>query len=91
MGSAHDLGVQPHRRGHGTSGIAAMLVVLYWANLNIWVNDIPLNGQTYANKWHLLRGLAQILLIGITLWIGDWTLSSCANQEDEADPFDKLT
>ena len=55
----------------------------------MWVNDIPLNGQTYAGKWHLLRGLAQIVLIGITLWIGDWTLSSFASQEDETDPFDK--
>jgi len=51
--------------------MAILLIILYWANLNIWVNDIPLNGQTYANKWHLLRGLAQILLIGITLWTGD--------------------
>ena len=57
----------------------------------MWVNDIPINGQTYTGTWHLLRGMAQIVLIGITLWIGDWTLSSCANQDDEADPFDKLT
>ena len=29
-------------------GLVVMLVILYWANLNMWVNDIPLNGRTYA-------------------------------------------
>ena len=81
----------PRWRSWAGPSMAILLIILYWANLNMWVNDIPINGQTYTGTWHLLRGLAQIVLIGITLWIGDWTLSSCANQEDEADPFDKLT
>ena len=55
----------------------------------MWVNDIPLNGQTSADKWHLLRGLAQILLIGITLWLGDWTLSGSASRKNGVDSFDK--
>jgi uncharacterized membrane protein len=46
--------------------------VLYWANLNMWVNDIPLNGRVYENHWHILRGAGQILLILISLWLGGW-------------------
>lgn len=72
MGSAHDLGVQPHRRGHGTSGIAAMLVVLYWANLNMWINDIPIGGTRLSTKGHLIRGIIQMALIAVALWIGEW-------------------
>ena len=52
------------------SGIA-MLVVLYWANLNMWVNDIPLNGTNYGDGWHIGRLVVQALLIGLIAWIAD--------------------
>ena len=52
------------------SGIA-MLVVLYWANLNMWVNDIPLNGINYGGGWHIGRLVVQVLLIGLIAWIAD--------------------
>ena len=44
-----------------------MLVVLYWANLNMWYNDIPLNGKTYDDIWHVVRLVDQVVLIvGVT-------------------------
>ena len=52
------------------SGIV-MLVVLYWANLNMWVNDIPLNGINYGGGWHIGRLVVQVLLIGLIAWIAD--------------------
>ena len=52
------------------SGIT-MLVVLYWANLNMWMNDIPLNGVNYSGGWHIGRLVVQVLLIGLIAWIAE--------------------
>ena len=51
---------------------AMMLVVLYWANLNMWVNDIPIGGSRLSTNGHIIRGLDQALMIWLALWIGDW-------------------
>jgi len=47
-----------------------MLITLYWANLNMWINDIPLSGNTYGDIWHIIRGVIQVSLILTALWIG---------------------
>ncbi len=62
----------PWFRKEAALALTLMLVVLYWANLNMWINDIPLNGKTYANHWHVLRGIGQVSLIGVALWLGGW-------------------
>ena len=49
--------------------IIAMLLVLYTANINMWVNDIEFNGVKMTSKGHLFRGSIQILLIYIAYWI----------------------
>tara|TARA_Y100001970_G_scaffold281076_1_gene391117 strand:- start:437 stop:847 length:411 start_codon:yes stop_codon:yes gene_type:complete len=64
--------VLPWYRNESALGISLMLVVLYWANLNMWLNDIPLNGKTYATHWHVVRGIGQVALITLALWIGGW-------------------
>ncbi len=50
---------------------ALLLVMLYWANLNMWINDIPLGGENYEWYWHLLRLIIQIFLIILSLFIGE--------------------
>lgn len=62
----------PWFRKEAAFGITMMLLALYWANLNMWVNDIPLDGKTYAAHWHTLRGFGQVVLIFISLWLGGW-------------------
>ena len=47
-----------------------MLITLYWANLNMWINEIPLSGNTYGDIWHIIRGVIQVSLILTALWIG---------------------
>ena len=49
--------------------IIAMLLVLYTANINMWVNDIEFNGVKMTTKGHLFRALIQMLLIYIAYWI----------------------
>ena len=62
----------PWFRKEAALAITLMLIVLYWANLNMWINDIPLNDKTYASHWHFLRGIGQVALICIALWLGGW-------------------
>ncbi|MBT4066484.1 MAG: DoxX family membrane protein [Euryarchaeota archaeon] len=63
----------PKTRSLAALGIAWMLVVLYWANFNMWYNDIPLNGTHYDDVWHILRLVIQIFLIILLTWIGEIT------------------
>ena len=63
----------PRTRSLASVGIAWMLVVLYWANFNMWYYDIPLNGTTYDDIWHVVRLLIQIILILAITWIGKVT------------------
>ena len=52
--------------------MALFLVTIYSANLNMWINDVPLEGRTFATIWHILRLIGQILMILIALWVGGW-------------------
>ncbi len=50
--------------------MVAMLVVLYWANLNMWINDISLGDTNFSTIEHIIRAFIQIILILAILWIG---------------------
>ena len=63
----------PRTRAWASIGTAWMLVVLYWANFNMWYNDIPLSGKTYDDIWHVVRLVIQIILIIALTWIGEVT------------------
>ena len=49
--------------------IVAMLLALYTANINMWVNDIEFNGVKMTTNGHLFRASIQIFLIYIAYWI----------------------
>ena len=42
--------ILPQYRSEAALGMALMLVALYWANLNMWINDIPIGGNTFSNR-----------------------------------------
>ena len=60
----------PKTQKIGGRSCAILLIILYWANLNMWINDIPIGGQSFEDKWHVLRLIIQLLLISIALFIG---------------------
>jgi uncharacterized membrane protein len=63
----------PRTRPWASLGLAAMLVVLYWANLNMWIHDLSLgDGSRLSPTGHAFRAIVQILLILIALWLGGW-------------------
>jgi uncharacterized membrane protein len=62
----------PRTRVIAGKATVALLIILYWANLNMWVNDIPLDGNTFPLWAHILRGLAQIGMIATAAYLAEW-------------------
>ena len=64
----------PRTREWGSVLGVWMLIALYWANLNMWINDIELgDGTSLSAEGHALRLLIQIALILVIAWIGEIT------------------
>lgn len=61
--------------------MSGFLILVYSANLNMWVNDIPLDGNTFSAFWHMLRLIGQLVMIIIALWVGDWILPRGSNED----------
>ena len=51
--------------------LTLFLFCVYLANLNMWLNDVPFNGNLLSSNGHLIRLLIQIVLISITLWLAE--------------------
>lgn len=68
--------IVPATRAYGGLASAALLVALYWANLYMWVENVPLDGKTYANVWHVVRLLIQIAAIAGCLFVAGELRSS---------------
>ena len=66
--------ILPWTRRYAALSSLVFLVGIYWANLNMWVNNIPLDGKTYAHHWHVLRLVAQLGMMGLSYAIWQWNL-----------------
>ncbi|MDP6906009.1 MAG: hypothetical protein QF440_01155 [Candidatus Thalassarchaeaceae archaeon] len=62
----------PQSRKWAALCIAFMLVALYWANANMWINGIELDGNSFGTTAHIIRAFAQVVMISIALWIYSW-------------------
>lgn len=49
--------------------LVIFLVLVYLANLNMWVNDIPFNGSTFGILGHVVRLFIQLILISFFIWV----------------------
>mgnify|MGYP003307620091 FL=1 len=66
----------PKTRVLAAKATVFLLIILYWANLNMWIYDIELNGNTFPLWAHILRGLAQVAMVLIAAYLGEWILNS---------------
>ncbi|MDP6866051.1 MAG: hypothetical protein QGG62_03845 [Candidatus Poseidoniaceae archaeon] len=64
--------ILPRTRIIAGKATVALLIVLYWANLNMWFNNISLDGITLSFWGHILRGLAQLGMIAIAAYLAEW-------------------
>ena len=74
--------ILPATRRYAGLLMSGFLIAVYSANLNMWVNDIPLDGNTFSAFWHILRLIAQVLMIVIALWVGDWILPRVSDEDN---------
>ena len=49
--------------------LALFLTLIYIANINMWIFDIPIGGNKLSTQGHILRGIIQLLLIITALYI----------------------
>ena len=66
--------IVPKTRILAARATVVLLVILYWANLNMWIYDIELDGNSFPLWAHILRGLAQVVMVLIAAYIGEWFL-----------------
>ena len=67
--------IYPETRVLAGRFIALFLIGVYPANLYMWTNDIAFNGTQFDTQGHILRLLAQLLLIAAALYLsGDLKL-----------------
>lgn len=71
----------PRTRVLAAKATVFLLIILYWANLNMWIYDIELNGNTFPLWAHILRGLAQVAMVLIAAYLGGWIYNS--KQEEQ--------
>ena len=65
--------ILPKTRKLGGYASAALLVMLYPANLYMWIYDIELgDGASLSSTGHVFRLFAQIGGILLSLWIAEW-------------------
>jgi uncharacterized membrane protein len=73
--------ILPRTRIIAGKATVGLLIILYWANLNMWINDIPLNGSTFPMWAHVLRALAQLGMIAIAAYLAEWIPRSVSSDD----------
>lgn len=66
--------IVPISRRRAAFSTAVFLVLVYWANLNMWVNDITVGGTNFSTTGHIVRASIQVGMIWLSLWIAKWPL-----------------
>ena len=58
-------------RTYAAQILVVLVVCMSLANLNMWINDIPFNGTLMSSTGHIVRWIAQAVLLTALLWLGE--------------------
>lgn len=61
--------IYPETRVLSGRFLALFLIGVYPANLYMWTNDVAFNGTTFTTSQHILRMIAQLVLIILALFL----------------------
>ena len=61
--------IYPETRVLAGRFLALFLIGVYPANLYMWTNDVAFNGTTFTTSQHILRMIAQLVLIVLALYL----------------------
>ena len=62
----------PFTRIYSAKSLSLLLITLYLANLNMWLNDIPFNGAKLSQIGHLIRFIVQVFLVLVCFWLAEF-------------------
>mgnify|MGYP001055990995 CR=1 FL=1 len=62
--------VIPATRPVSARCLVVLVVLMSLANLNMYLNDVPFNGNLLSTTGHVIRLIVQVILIAILLWLG---------------------
>ena len=66
--------IAPLSRRRAAFSTAVFLVLVYWANLNMWIHDITVGETNFTTTGHVFRAIIQVGMIWLSLWIAKWPL-----------------
>ena len=61
----------PVARKYAAQFLVVLVLLMSLANLNMWINDLPFNGNRLSTTGHIIRWLIQFLLLTVLLWLGE--------------------
>ena len=61
----------PKTRKSSAQLLVGLVILMSLANLNMWINDLPFNGTRLSTNGHIVRGMVQLLLLTVLLWLGE--------------------
>ncbi len=50
--------------------LVVLVLLLSLANLNMYLNDVPFNGNLLSTTGHVIRLVIQVILVAVLLWLG---------------------
>ena len=54
--------------------LVLFFIVVYLANINMWINDVPFSGTHLTSRGHIIRLIIQLILIAIALNLSEINL-----------------
>ena len=50
--------------------LVILVLAMSLANLNMYLNDVPFNGNLLSATGHIIRLIVQVILLAVLLWLG---------------------
>ena len=69
----------PWTRAISARILFVLVILMSLANINMWINDIPFDGTRLSNTGHIIRMLAQVVLLVILAWLGRFSKKGHTN------------
>ncbi|MCP4835048.1 MAG: hypothetical protein GY895_09835 [Phycisphaera sp.] len=62
--------IVPFTRRWSARFLVLLVLAMSLANLNMWMNDLPFGGTRLSTRGHVVRWLAQIVLLAVLVFLG---------------------
>ena len=75
--------IVPFARRWSARFLILLVLAMSLANLNMWMNDVPFGGTRLSTAGHVVRGIAQIVLLTVLALLGGpWRRGASRRESD---------